>query len=137
MESCRSLFLKDAFDYAMKGYNYLSDKKLLHNQNIVTIIDFSKPSDQKRLFIIDIQKGEVLFNTLVAHGQNSGLRYATNFSNAGRSHQSSLGFYIAKETYMGNNGYSLRLQGCEKGINDQAYKRAVVLHGQIMSAKIL
>jgi hypothetical protein len=120
---------KAAFNYAMKGYNYLCNKKLLHKNNIITIIDYSKPSTEKRFYVLDVTTGKVLFNTLVAHGHNSGFEYATQFSNSNKSHQTSLGFYITLGTYIGDNGYSLRLQGCEKGFNDHAYKREIVLHG--------
>src|SRR5882762_11993916 len=105
-----------AFKEAIKGYNYLVGKKLLNNTGVLTIIDYSKPSSQKRLFVLDMIDGKILFNTLVAHGKNSGLEYAKNFSNAGESHKSSLGFFITMNTYTGGNGYSLKLQGCEKGI---------------------
>ncbi|UAY51958.1 murein L,D-transpeptidase catalytic domain family protein [Ferruginibacter albus] len=120
---------KEAFSYAMKGYNFLSEKKLLSKTNIITIVDFSKPSSEKRLFVLDILSGRILFNTLVAHGHNSGAGYANKFSNSTNSHESSLGFYVTSDTYFGGNGYSLRLKGCEKGFNDNAYKRQIVLHG--------
>ncbi|CAN5699028.1 hypothetical protein BH11BAC3_BH11BAC3_05320 [soil metagenome] len=118
-----------AFEYALKGYDYLSKTSLLTKKNILTIVDFSKVSSKKRLFVLDINTGKVLFNTLVAHGHNSGNEYASQFSNLPESHQSSLGFYVTLGTYFGGNGYSLRLQGCEKGINDKAFERAIVIHG--------
>lgn len=120
---------QQAFNEAMKGYNYLQEKKLLQNTNVLTIVDYSKPSSQKRLYVLDMLNGKILFNTLVAHGRNSGLEYATAFSNSGESHKTSLGFFITLNTYNGNNGYSLKLQGCEKGINDKALQRAIVMHG--------
>ena len=120
---------ESAFKYAMKGFDYLKRKNALTRSNIISIIDFSKPSWQKRLFIIDVITGRVLKNTLVAHGRNSGKEYATEFSNRPESYQSSLGFYITQGTYMGSNGYSLRLKGCERGINDKAFDRAIVMHG--------
>ncbi|MGC4100692.1 murein L,D-transpeptidase catalytic domain family protein [Ferruginibacter sp.] len=120
---------KEAFDYAFKGYNYLKEKNLLNNSEVLTIVDYSKPSSQKRLYVLDMNTGELLFNSLVAHGRNSGLEYANDFSNAEESHKTSLGFFITMSTYNGNNGYSLRLQGCEKGINDNALERAIVMHG--------
>jgi L,D-transpeptidase catalytic domain len=119
----------DAFTAAVKGYNYLLQKKLLHNTNVLTVVDYSKPSSQKRLFVLDINTGKVLFKTFVAHGRNSGLEYATNFSNKEESYKTSLGFFITHNTYNGSNGYSLKLQGCEKGINDKALERAIVMHG--------
>lgn len=117
-----------AFTQAVKGFEYLKQKNLICN-NILSIVDFSKASSQKRLFIIDMNSGKMLFHTIVAHGQNSGLKYAAAFSNDADSHKSSLGFYITLQTYNGDNGYSLKLKGCEKGINDNAYDRAIVLHG--------
>ena len=120
---------QQAFTEAMKGFTYLQEKKLLSNTNVLTIVDYSKPSSQKRLYVLDMNEGKILFNTLVAHGRNSGLEYAKDFSNAGESHKTSLGFFITLNTYTGNNGYSLKLQGCEKGINDKAMARAIVVHG--------
>ena len=120
---------QDAFNDAMKGYNYLKEKNLLNNTGVITIVDYSKPSFQKRLYVLDMNNGRILFNTLVAHGRNSGLEYATDFSNAEESHKTSLGFFITMNTYTGGNGYSLKLQGCEKGINDKALERAIVVHG--------
>lgn len=120
---------KQAFDLALKGYNNLLHKKLVHNKNIITVIDFSKPSSQKRLFVIDLKKNKIIFQSLVAHGRNSGLEYATSFSNENDSHKSSLGFYITMNTYSGECGYALKLKGCDKGFNDNAYERAIVIHG--------
>ena len=120
---------QEAFNDAIKGYNYLQEKKLLTNNNVLTIVDYSKPSSQKRLYVLDMNSGKILFNTLVAHGKNSGLEYANNFSNADASHKTSLGFFITLNTYNGGNGYSLKLKGCEKGINDKALERAIVMHG--------
>lgn len=120
---------KDAFEKAVKGYNYLLKKQMIGNTGVLTIIDFGKASTQKRLYILDMNSGKVLFNTLVAHGRNSGASYATDFSNEEQSNKSSLGFFITMGTYTGANGYSLKLKGCEKGINDKALNRAIVLHG--------
>lgn len=120
---------KDAFDKAYKGYTYLESKNLLSKNNLLTIVDYSKPSSEKRLFILEMNSGRVLFNTLVAHGRNSGSNYAQDFSNAEASHKSSLGFYVTLNTYKGENGYSLKLRGCETGINDKASRRAIVIHG--------
>ena len=120
---------EDAFNYAMRGFDYLNNANMIAKRSIISIVDFSKSSTQKRLFVIDIGTGKILFNSLVAHGRNSGNEYATRFSNLAESHQSSLGFYITLGTYNGGNGYSLRLRGCERGINDKAYERAIVIHG--------
>ncbi len=118
-----------AFNYALKGYQYLLQKNKLHNTGVVTIVDYSKPSSEKRLFVLDINEGRILFQTLVAHGLHTGYVYAKEFSNAAASLKTSLGFYITANTYTGSNGYSLKLQGCEKGINDKAMERAIVMHG--------
>ena len=120
---------RKAFDLALNGYNKLLKKRLIRNKNIITVIDFSKPSDQKRLFVIDLKNKKVVYQSLVAHGRNSGLEYATDFSNETDSHKSSLGFYITLNTYSGDHGYALKLKGCEKGINNKAYDRAIVMHG--------
>jgi hypothetical protein len=119
----------EVFTYALKGFNFLSQTNKISNTNIITIIDFSKPSTQKRLYILNLTTGEILYNTLVAHGRNTGLLNPTSFSNKSSSLESSLGFYVTLNTYSGNNGYSLKLQGCEKGFNDNALQRNIVLHG--------
>jgi L,D-transpeptidase catalytic domain len=119
---------KQAFEYAMIGFKRLEAMGKLTNDSIISIIDFSLSSAKKRLFVIDIKNYKVLFNTYVAHGRNSGYEYAREFSNNFRSNKSSLGFYVTGDTYEGDNGYSLRLEGEEKGINNNAYKRAIVMH---------
>lgn len=119
---------QQVFDYAMKGYNYMKEAGKIENDHIISIIDFSKPSNQKRLFIIDIDKCKILFNTYVAHGVKSGTAIANMFSNEPESNKSSLGFYETAETYIGKHGYSMHLKGVEKGINDNAYKRDIVMH---------
>lgn len=115
----------EAFDKAMIGYENLT----FNNKDIITVIDFTLPSTEKRMFVIDMKNKKVLFNTIVSHGRNSGEKYAKAFSNRHGSYQSSLGFYTTENTYQGGNGYSLVLNGLEKGINDQAKARAVVIHG--------
>jgi hypothetical protein len=120
---------KAAFNYAMKGFNYLVQQGRLSKDNIISIVDFSQPSSRKRLFVIDLNNLRVLFNTYVAHGVNSGREYANQFSNQPESNKSSLGFYETKGTYQGGNGYSLRLEGLERGINDNAERRDIVIHG--------
>jgi len=120
---------QDAFMYGLMGFNRLLASGKLHNDSVIAIVDFSLPSSQKRLFVIDIKNSRLLFNTLVSHGRNSGKLNATSFSNAVNSHKSSLGFYITDNTYMGEHGLSLRLKGTEKGINDNAMSRAIVMHG--------
>jgi len=120
---------EEAYLMGLKGFDHLKSKGKLHNENVITIIDFSKASSTKRLFIIDISSGVLLFNTYVAHGQNSGHAMAEKFSNKASSLQSSLGFYETSSTYLGKHGYSLKLEGLEKGINDNAMERSIVMHG--------
>lgn len=120
---------RQAFDYAQRGWNKLFREGKLSNDSILAIADFSQPSSQKRLYILDLREYKVLFNTLVAHGRNSGKEVATSFSNSSSSYKSSPGFYVTGETYNGKHGYSLKLNGVEKGINDNAYNRAIVVHG--------
>lgn len=119
---------KQAFIEGLKGYENLRSNGKLTNENVLTIADFSLPSNEKRLFVIDMEDYKVLYNTYVAHGRNSGKEFAHHFSNSPRSKMSSLGFYVTQNTYFGDNGFSLRLQGEEKGINDNAEKRAIVIH---------
>lgn len=120
---------KEAFDYAWKGYQYLLDKKKINRSNYLTICDFSKSSRQKRLYIIDIANNKLVTHTYVAHGKNSGGEYATSFSNQPESLQSSLGFYITSNTYIGEHGLSLRINGVDPGYNDKALERSIVIHG--------
>lgn len=118
-----------ALKHAFKGYKKLVDKGIVRNDDILTVIDFSQPSSKKRMYIIDLKNYDVLVNTYVAHGKNSGLKEANRFSNVHESLQSSLGFYVTKGTYFGKHGLSLRLDGKDKGFNDNAESRAVVVHG--------
>jgi len=106
----------------------MEEGKLI-NDSIISIIDFSQPSTNKRLFVLDLKNYKILFNTLVAHGRNSGRELATSFSNQNTSYKSSPGFYITKEIYSGKHGNSLKIEGMEKGINDNAYERGIVIHG--------
>lgn len=119
---------EQAFDHAMKGFSYLLRKGSIVKDNIISIVDFSLPSNRKRLFVIDLDNYRVLYNTYVAHGVNSGKEYAKDFSNKPSSYKSSLGFYETRNTYIGEHGYSLRLNGLEKGINDNANSRDIVIH---------
>ena len=115
----------DVFKSAMEGYNSIEAP----NKNLLSIIDYSKPSNEKRFFIIDVENRKMLYNTLVAHGQKSGYVNATKFSNKYGSHKSSLGFFRTGNSYYGKRGYSLQLDGLEKGINDNARQRGIVIHG--------
>lgn len=119
---------KQAFDYALKGYDYLLSLGKIKNDGVLSIVDFTMPSNVKRLFVIDVKSFSLLFNTYVAHGRNSGKATASEFSNAPNSFESSLGFYITSNTYNGKHGYSLRLEGEEQGINDNALNRGIVMH---------
>ena len=120
----------DAMQYAYKGYQKLLNRHALgDNADVLTVVDFSQSSHKKRMYIIDVKNKKVLFNTYVAHGKNSGLDYAEAFSNIPESLQSSLGFYVTKNTYNGKHGLSLRLDGKDRGFNDNAEERAVVVHG--------
>ena len=117
----------ESFAVALQGYYSLKDKGLV-KKDILTLIDFSLSSNTKRLWVIDLITGDILFHSLVAHGRNTGDEYASNFSNASNSYKSSLGFYATGEVYNGKHGMSLRLDGLEKGVNDNARARGVVMH---------
>ena len=120
---------RPAFQNAWIGYYNLKKKGLLKKTNVLTICDFSQSSSNQRMYVIDVRNHRVLYRTYVAHGINSGEEYATSFSNKMESCKSSLGFYITSGTYTGVNGYSLRIEGVDKGFNDNARKRAIVIHG--------
>jgi hypothetical protein len=120
---------QQAYDYAKKGFDRLVAQGKLINDSIIAIVDFSLPSNRKRLFVLDMKNYKVIHNSLVAHGRNSGREMANSFSNQAESYKSSPGFYVTGQTYMGGNGYSLRLNGLEKGINDNALERTIVMHG--------
>ena len=114
---------------ALSGYYSLKEQGKVNRDGILTIIDFNRASIDERLFVIDINQCRLLYSGLVAHGSGSGENYAESFSNAHGSHRSSLGFYTTGETYDGKNGYSLKLAGMERGINDNAEARSIVIHG--------
>lgn len=114
-----------AFRQAVAGYNKIEGRK----REVLTLIDFSRPSTEKRLYVFDMKQRKLLFSSVVSHGKNSGDTYATSFSNEYGSYKSSLGFYLTEATYQGKNGYSLILNGLEKGVNDRARERAIVMHG--------
>jgi len=118
-----------ALKSSIEVYKRLTKEGQIINDKVITIIDFTKPSDLERLFVIDLVEEKIIYKSLVAHGKNSGENYATSFSNNPESHQSSLGYYLTGKSYVGRHGNSLLLNGLEKGINDNARKRAVVIHG--------
>ncbi len=113
-----------AFEEALKGFRLFEQERA-----ILTLIDFTKPSTEQRLCVIDLQEQQTLFKSHVSHGRNSGGNYAVSFSNQPQSFKSSLGFFRTGDTYYGKNGYSLILEGLEKGKNDKAKERAIVMHG--------
>lgn len=126
----RDLNLQDTLDYrvfsnALLGMEKIEDTK----KDVITIIDFTKSSLKERFFVIDLKNKKVLFSTYVMHGKNSGGAVPQEFSNSINSYKSSPGFYVTDATYYGKFGYSLRLNGVEEGINDNARERAIVVHG--------
>ena len=118
-----------AFENALSGYQrYAGEKK-----GLLALIDYTKPSTEKRFCVIDLEHRKILFASHVAHGKKSGENYAVSFSNQPGSNKSSLGFFLTGSTYYGKNGYSLLLDGLEKGVNDKARERAIVIHGATYS----
>lgn len=117
------------FQKAVTGYlNLKLANKLPENNNVLTVVDFNKSSREKRMWIIDMAGKALLLNTWVAHGQGSGDDMANRFSNNNESHQSSLGFYLTSEVYVGKHGRSLKLDGLDAGINSAARARGIVIH---------
>ena len=120
---------RDVFDLAIKGLKKLDTEGKLNNATIVTIADYSQSSNKKRLYVIDLKNRKLLFNTYVAHGRNTGEEYARSFSNEEGSLKSSLGFYITENPIVGSHtGFALLINGVEKGFNDHALKRAIIIH---------
>lgn len=113
---------------AMKAYRWAVATGKVHNKKVLTIVDFTLPSNKKRLWVINPATGKVLLNLHTAQGKNSGLKYATHFSNKPGSDTSSLGAYVTANVYDGKHGESMRLQGLEKGINNNAMRRDIVVH---------
>jgi hypothetical protein len=118
----------EVFSLALRGYNKLKTKEGI-KKNLLSIVDFSLASDEKRLWVIDIDNRKILFNDLVAHGKNSGDNLASRFSNTPNTNMSSLGFFITGETYSGKHGLSLFIDGMDRDYNHNARKRAIVIHG--------
>lgn len=120
----------ETFAKAMTGYlNLRQAGRLAENKQLLTVVDFDLPSTEKRLWVLDLAKHEILFHTLVAHGHNSGENEANAFSNTDQSNMSSLGFYATGSEYEGKHGHSLRLEGLDEGFNTNAAARSVVMHG--------
>jgi len=117
------------FDLAIKGLRKLDSDGKLNNPNIVTIADYSQSSNKKRLYVIDLKNRKLLFNTYVAHGRNTGDEYARSFSNKEGSFKSSLGFYVTEKPIVGSHtGFALLINGVEKGFNDHAVQRQIIIH---------
>ncbi|WP_299823276.1 murein L,D-transpeptidase catalytic domain family protein [uncultured Pontibacter sp.] len=119
----------EVFDKALTGYYNMKHKQEVSDKPVLTIVDFTKSSNEKRLWVVDLEKKEVLFNTYVSHGRNSGDEYAENFSNQEKSFMSSIGFYVTENTYYGKHGLSLKLEGLDKEFNNNAKDRCIVMHG--------
>lgn len=119
---------KKVLKLALAAYHKARQKGAVRKP-ILTVIDYSLPSSKQRMWIFDVKHDHLLYNTYVAHGRNSGSDVPHHFSNKSSSKETSLGTYVTRDTYMGSKGYSLNLQGLEKGFNDNAYNRRVVVHG--------
>jgi L,D-transpeptidase-like protein len=119
---------EEALRAALASWETLRSKGAVHS-SLLSVIDYGLPSTEKRLWVIDLSSGRVLFNELVAHGRNSGGNVAESFSNEAGTFMSSLGAFVTGESYDGKNGYSLRLRGTEPSVNDHAEERAIVVHG--------
>ena len=116
-------------EYALIGYHRLLKKQALDNSDILTVCDFSQSSSNKRMYVIDMRSRKLLYRNYVAHGNGSGQEFANSFSNQPESHKSSLGFYVTRNIYMGENGLSLRIDGLDRGFNNMASERNIVIHG--------
>lgn len=138
----RDLSLNDkvsfsCFNNAIHGLEKIEDLEIFDssNDNLLVMVDYTKPSTEERLFIIDLRKKQLLISSLVAHGRGTGDLYATNFSNKNNSYSTSSGFYLTGNIYNGKNGESLELYGLEKGKNDNARKRTIVMHSAYYANK--
>ena len=116
-------------DAALAAYNEAAQDGTLARPDLLTVIDYTRPSTERRLWVLDPARGRVLFHELVAHGKNSGENLTRFFSNAHGSLKTSLGLFVTDTPYVGRNGYSLRLRGLDRGVNDNALDRAIVMHG--------
>lgn len=119
---------QEVMTLAMQAYRCAQREGQIERPRL-TVIDYSLPSSQPRLWVIDLERKQVLHHELVAHGEGSGRAQAVAFSNNFGSHQSSLGLFRTENSYVGHYGYSLHLSGLEPGINDNARERAIVVHG--------
>jgi hypothetical protein len=119
----------DVFRYAMIGYFNLKKKDAISKRGIISIVDYRKSCNDERFYVIDLIGKKILYHTLVAHGRHSGETYTRYFSNEPGSLKSSLGFFVTGDTYDGEHGYSLYLYGMERGFNDKARARRIIVHG--------
>jgi hypothetical protein len=119
----------DVMDLAFSAASCAVRAGAVQSPSTLTVIDYSKPSTEKRLWVLDMRTHAVLYEELVAHGMGTGDNVATSFSNEPETHKSSLGLFVTEGTYVGKNGYSLRLNGLDEGFNDRARERAIVMHG--------
>ena len=120
---------QNVLELALNAATSAAKKGLVKKPNLLTVIDYSLPSTQPRLFVFDLVSRKLLYRELVAHGKTSGEVVPSFFSNEPGSEATSLGLFVTADTYNGSNGYSLRLKGLEEGINDAAWNRAIVMHG--------
>ena len=125
------------FNNAMHGLEKIEDLEIFDNSNnnLLVMVDYTKPSTEERLFIIDLRKKQLLISSLVTHGRGTGDLYATKFSNKNNSYSTSSGFYLTGNIYNGKHGESLELYGLEKGKNDNAKKRTIVMHSAYYANK--
>lgn len=119
----------DVFELALGAASCAVKSGAVGSPSTLTVIDYSKPSSEKRLWVFDLRSKELIYEELVAHGQGSGEGRATQFSNEPETHRTSLGLFVTDKPYVGKNGYSLRLDGLDRGFNDRARERAIVMHG--------
>jgi L,D-transpeptidase catalytic domain len=119
----------DVLRLALGATQCAAERGLVKRRDVLTVIDYSLPSTQPRLFVFDLEAQRLLFRELVAHGKNSGDNHTRHFSNSHGSLATSLGLFVTADTYIGGNGYSLRLRGLEEGFNDSAWDRLIVMHG--------
>lgn len=119
----------EVFNKALTGYYNMRHNNEVSGKPYITIVDFTKSSNEKRLWVVDVEKKELLFNTYVSHGRNSGNEFANDFSNENKSFMSSIGFYVTESTYFGKHGLSLTLNGLDDGFNTNAKERYIVMHG--------
>ena len=119
----------EVFLKAYKGYLVMKSEGMISNSRYITVMDFELSANQRRMWVLDLEKNKIVVHDLVSHGRNSGEEYARSFSNQPESFKSSLGFYVTGMDYLGKNDYSLRLHGVEEGFNDNAFERGIVMHG--------